>query len=82
MAATHLRVYHGPECDSRSQHDSQPADQVHSITLPANEIIPLLADAYASRRTWLRDFADDEITISADLYEVLAAYQFFRRPSA
>ena len=28
------------------------------------------------------DFTDDEITISADLYEVLLAYQYYRRPSA
>jgi hypothetical protein len=35
-----------------------------------------------SQRTWLRDFADDEITISTDLYEVLLAYQHYRRPSA
>ena len=40
------------------------------------------ADAIASRRTWLQDFENDEITISADLYEVLLAYRYFRRPSA
>lgn len=77
MASTHLRVYHGPETDQASD-----LDDCHSVTLPASEIIPLLADAYASRRTWLRDFEDDQITVSSDLYEVLVAYQFFRRPSA
>jgi hypothetical protein len=30
----------------------------------------------------LDDFRDDEITISSDLYEVILAYQHFRRPSA
>jgi hypothetical protein len=30
----------------------------------------------------LADFADDEITVSMDLYEVLLAYQHYRRPSA
>jgi hypothetical protein len=45
-------------------------------------VLPLLADALASRRTWLRDFEEDEITISSDLYEVLLAYRHFRRPSA
>ena len=34
------------------------------------DILPLLSDAIQSERTWLRDFADDEITISMDLYEV------------
>jgi hypothetical protein len=30
----------------------------------------------------LTDFTDDAITISADLYEVLLAYQYFRSPAA
>jgi hypothetical protein len=46
------------------------------------EVLPLLADAVASRRTWLSDFEDDKITISADLYEVLLAYQYYRHPAA
>jgi hypothetical protein len=46
------------------------------------DVLPLLADAVASNRTWLRDFRDDEITISTDLYEVLLAHQYCRRPSA
>jgi len=41
-----------------------------------------LMDAVHSGRTWLRDFEDDEVTISTDLYEVILAYQHFRRPSA
>jgi hypothetical protein len=36
----------------------------------------------ASDRTWLKDFAADEITVSADLYDVLQAYRHFRRPGA
>ena len=46
------------------------------------EVLPLLADAVASQRTWLSDFENDEITISADLYEVLLAYQYYRHPAA
>jgi hypothetical protein len=46
------------------------------------DVLPLLAEAHASRRTWLSDFADDPITISADLYEVLLAYQYYRNPAA
>ena len=33
-------------------------------------------------QSWVGDFFDDEIRISSDLYEVLLAYQHFRRPSA
>jgi hypothetical protein len=45
-------------------------------------VLPLLAEAMASRRTWLSDFEDDPMTISADLYEVLLAYQYYRYPAA
>ena len=46
------------------------------------QVLPLLTDAVKSRRQWVGDFYDDDITISSDLYEVLLAYQHFRRPSA
>ena len=77
--ATHLRIYRGP-----SDEPAAPAKPTHhnEVTVSVGEVMPLLADAVASRRTWLRDFENDEITISADLYEVLLAYQYFRRPSA
>jgi hypothetical protein len=52
------------------------------VTVPVGEVLPLLADAIQSRRTWLGDFDDDPMTISTDLYEVLLSYQHFRRPSA
>jgi hypothetical protein len=52
------------------------------ITVNVGEVLPLLADAVASRRTWLGDFEDDQITISSDLYEVLLAYKYYRHPAA
>jgi len=78
MERNHLRVYYGPEDDACTtlQHSQQ------TVSVPLGEIFPLLADAVRSQRTWLRDFEDDEITISTDLYEVILAYQHFRRPSA
>ena len=76
-----LRIYYGP------QEETQPAGAVlqeskPTVTVQLGEILPLLADAVQSDRTWLRDFADDEVTISMDLYEVLLAYQYYRRPGA
>jgi hypothetical protein len=53
-----------------------------SINVPLGDILPMLADAVQSNRTWLRDFEDDEVTISMDLYELILAYQHYRRPSA
>jgi hypothetical protein len=82
MNPSHLRVYYGPSDEPApvgvvaSQHRRQ------TVTVPLMEVLPLLADAVQSERTWLGDFQDDEVTISMDLYEVLLAYQHYRRPSA
>ena len=81
MKNSQLRVYHGPPQDTASAAVLR-RDTRETITLSLGEILPLLADAVASRRTWLDDFENDEITISTDLYEVILAYQHFRRPSA
>ncbi len=82
MPSTRLRVYHGPDREPTAAAADCEADGNDTVTLPAEEIIPLLADAYFSRRVWLRDFEDEAITIPADLYEVLVAYRFFNRPCA
>ncbi|MBL9093365.1 MAG: hypothetical protein JNL96_19265 [Planctomycetaceae bacterium] len=78
MARVQLRVYRGPEAAEQAAVDSGE----HTVNVPFGDIYPLLADAVNNRRTWLRDFEHEEITIPTDLYEVLLAYQFSRRPSA
>ncbi len=82
MATSHLRVYHGPTTEKRSGVLDRDDPAHPTITLPLSDVLPLLADAINSERTWLRDFRFDEITISDDLHEVLLAYRHFRRPSA
>jgi hypothetical protein len=81
MAQRRFKVYYGPETETVStkvgNHQS-----TNSVTLPLGEVLPLLADAVRSNRTWLRDFEGDEITISTDLYEVILAYQHHLRPGA
>ena len=78
MARVQLRVYRGPEAAEHAAADT--GDQTVNVSF--GEIYPLLADAVNNRRTWLRDFEHEEVTIPTDLYEVLLAYQFSRRPSA
>lgn len=80
MMRNHLKVYRGPEDTLPT--NALPAPAPATVTAPVSEVLPLLADAIENQRTWLADFEDDEITLSSDLYEVLLAYQFFRRPSA
>jgi hypothetical protein len=79
MAYSRLRVFYGPaEGDNRSAATSE----AHHVTVPLGDVLPILADAVRNRLTWVHDFLDDEITLSSDLYEVLLAYQHYRRPSA
>ncbi len=80
MARCHLRLYHGPVDEAQLLTETPPAKA--NVTLSVGDVLPLLADAVQDERTWLRDFQNDDITISTDLYEVLLAYQHFRRPSA
>ena len=52
-----------------------------TLGIRLGEITRILRDAVRCDRAWLRDFEDDEVQISTDLYEVLSAYTHLR-PSA
>jgi len=82
MSRIPLRIYNGPHDDSAGMNVAEAKDARPTVTVSLSEVLPLLADAVKSDRTWLRDFENDEVTISMDLYEVVLAYQFYRRPSA
>ena len=82
MAMRKLRVYTGPEIDQAPRSIVQDAAGADTVTVTLGEVLPLLADAVASNRTWLGDFADDPVRISTDLHDVLQAYRHFRRPGA
>ena len=82
MRPNHLRVYYGPQDEPATVGLAENRVQHQTMSVPLMEVLPLLADAIQSERTWLRDFADDEVTISMDLYEVILAYQHYRRPTA
>lgn len=75
-----LRIYREPEsgCQTASEHDVD----LRMSKVRLGEILPLLTEAVLCERTWLRDFANDEVSIPADLHQVLLAYQYYRRPSA
>jgi len=81
MQSSHLRIYR-PQEESSSVQLTQSENQSRMVSVSLGEILPLLTDAIRSERTWLRDFSEDEVNISLDLYEVLLAYQYYRRPSA
>ncbi|MFC1757498.1 hypothetical protein ACFL2H_01860 [Planctomycetota bacterium] len=81
MANCRLRIYNGPDDCGEPTSELESAKS-QTVTVPLGEVISSLADAVESNRMWLRDFEDDEVTISADLYEVMLAYRALCRSSA
>jgi hypothetical protein len=72
--AAQLRVYPAS--------DSAPADLPEpSVGVRFGDLLPLVALAQRHNYLWLQDFADDEVRITEDLYEVLRAFRSYR-PSA
>ena len=82
MAQNRLKIYTGPIEEDCTATVHQAAAATHMVTVPLGEIFPLLADAVLKDKVWLKDFSEDEISISNDLYEVILAYDHYRRPSA
>ncbi len=81
MGHPQLRVFFGQD-DEQSAPTLCKSASRDTVTVRLGDIARLLADAVYSDRTWLYDFQDDEVTLPADLYEVMQAYRYFRRPSA
>lgn len=64
-------------------YESAPTEtQEPTERISLGDLLPLLALAKRHNYLWLQDFLDDEVTITADLYEVLRAFGASRRPSA
>jgi len=68
---THLRLFYQPEA-------AQPEPQPNMVPVRLGEILPLLTMAQRFKYTWLRDFLDDEVHISNDLYQVLEEFLGYR----
>lgn len=75
MATARLRLFPHPE------HDEPEVDDAPAVPVRLSDLYPLLAQAYRDNYVWLRDFEDDQILVSPDLYEVIRAFADCR-PSA
>lgn len=75
MASARLRVF------PRAEDESPEGEGTPSVPVRLADLYPLLAQAYRDDFVWLRDFEDDEILISTDLYQVVRAFSDYR-PSA
>jgi hypothetical protein len=76
MAAPRLRVF--PSSPESSYQDCQDP----TVRVSLRDLLPLIALARRQRFLWLDDFLDDEVRITSDLYDVLRAFNQYRRPSA
>ena len=74
--AVSLRVY-PPSIQPEADGDAPPA----TVRVSLGDLLPLLALAERKNYLWLRDFLDDEVLITDDLYDVLRAFRY-TRPSA
>ena len=75
MATARLRVFPQPE--------EEPRAEAHAPSIPIRlaDLYPLLAQAYRDNYVWLRDFEEEELLVSSDLFEVVRAFSD-SRPSA
>jgi hypothetical protein len=48
------------------------------VDVTLGDLLPLIALADRKNYVWLQDFLDDEVSITADLYEVLRAFRSYR----
>ena len=66
-----LRLFTGDD-------DTSVTATAEQVTVRLGDISRALRDATRWNRTWLEDFADDEVQVSADLYEIISAYMRLR----
>jgi hypothetical protein len=75
MATARLRVFPRPDDEAHTRPDAP------SVPIRLVDLYPLLAQAYRDNYVWLRDFEDDQLLVSSDLFEVVRAFSDCR-PSA
>ena len=66
MMRHRLRIFTGE--DDTAQENNE------NVTVKLGDISQALIDATRWNRTWVSDFADDEIQVSSDLYQILSTY--------
>jgi hypothetical protein len=46
------------------------------VRIRLGDLLPLMAVAQRMNYVWLKDFLDDEVAVSGDLYDVMQAFRF------
>ncbi|WP_020472801.1 hypothetical protein [Zavarzinella formosa] len=73
--APRLRLYTGHDEEETFLPPVAPPPPVH---IRLRDLIPLVAMAQKNHFIWLKDFLDDEVSISDDLHDVLMAFRSTR----
>jgi len=82
---SHLRVYQAPDevvtYDMYSEEPDLLPIAIPSIRVRLGDLLPLVSMAQKLNFIWLKDFLDDEVTVTEDLHQVLQSFRSCR-PSA
>jgi hypothetical protein len=73
--AVRLKLYAPPE-------DQRPESPEPEVRVRLGDLLPLVAVAQRMNFIWLKDFLDDEVAVSNDLYEVMQTFQTGKPTSA
>lgn len=73
--AARLRLYTPPEEEAEDRPNPE-------VSIRLGELLPLAAVAQRMNFVWLKDFLDDEVMVSSDLYDVMQAIRGSRPTSA
>lgn len=73
--ATRLKLYSPPT------EESEPTTEP-DVRVRLGDLLPVVAMAQRMNFIWLKDFLDDEVAVSHDLYEVMQAFRSSRPTSA
>lgn len=91
MERSHLKLFtpHGSQAHEASEASAEKST-VHftrvvgeaRVAVSVSDLLPVLAEAWESKRAWLHDFSNDRVIVSQDLYEVLLAYKRYKHADA
>ena len=73
----HLRLFREPDTDTVDVLDTPPP----TVRVRLGDLLPLVSMAQKMNFIWLKDFLDDEVSITDDLHEVLQSFRS-SRPTA
>jgi hypothetical protein len=73
--AVRLKLYRPPEEDRLPSPEPE-------VRVRLGDLLPLVAVAQRMNFIWLKDFLDDEVAVSSDLYEVMQTFHAGKPTSA